>query len=74
MVLTPTFAFSASQTASGALPHHHLHGLPVPDLHYQSYCVRPEKMQSIAHGVSGTKHVLLNFVLPNFSPQLKQDL
>lgn len=47
MNITPTFAFSTSRIASGALLHRHPRGRPGPHVHYQSHCVHPAKSYAI---------------------------
>lgn len=64
MNIIPTFAFSTSQIASGALLHHHPHGRPGPHVHYQSHCVHPAK----SYGITPTDRQ------SKICPQLKQDL
>lgn len=74
MDIKPTFAFSTSQTASGALLHHRLRGLPVPHFHHQSHCVHPAKSHRITPKVEQNKTVssirtgFINFY-PNVSFQ-----
>lgn len=51
---TPTFAFSSSQIALGALPHHPPG--PGPALHHRSHCVHPAKLQYHMQRCTQEKH------------------